>query len=111
MEPDPGSVKVDAFSNFDWGRFKLPYVFPPFNVIAKVIQKMVNDKVGTLLLVAPWWPTQPWFSLVMTHLKSERDWVSFHNERDLLFLPFDNSAVHGIWNKLNLHCFRLSARR
>ena len=37
--------------------------FPPFNLIGRILRKLVSDQ-GKILLVFPFWPTQPWFPLV-----------------------------------------------
>jgi hypothetical protein len=109
-EPDPDSYRVDAFS-FSWKKFKCCYAFPPFNLIGHVIRKMVRDNVRNLILVCPKWPGQYWFPLLLKYKSLSHDYICFENDRDLLRLPFDSDRVHGIWNKLNLCCFRLSSRR
>ena len=38
------------------------YIFPPFPLLNKVIQKLRTVKTGEVILIAPWWPSQPWFS-------------------------------------------------
>lgn len=108
-EPDPQAFTVDAFS-IDWHEFDLCYAFPPFNMIGRVIQKMIIDQ-AELLLVAPNWPSQHWFPLLHSHMINDSSVIYFKNSSSLLYLPFDRLAVHGIWNKLHLACFRLSGKR
>ena len=37
------------------------YMFPPFPLLSKVVQKIRSTQVAEVILVAPWWPSQPWF--------------------------------------------------
>jgi hypothetical protein len=57
--PDPDSVGVDAFA-YSW-RDDLGYAFPPFALIGRVLQKIVQDR-AKVILVAPYWPTKSWFT-------------------------------------------------
>ena len=61
-EPDPGAVYIDSFL-YEWVKERLVYAFPPFSIIHKVIQKFIHDGAHGII-VAPIWPTQPWFSLL-----------------------------------------------
>ena len=36
-------------------------MFPPFLLLNKVIQKLRTTQTGEVILIAPWWPSQPWF--------------------------------------------------
>jgi hypothetical protein len=58
--PDPHAVATDAFS-IDWSQPK-GYAFPPFNLIQRTLMKVINDNAN-LILVAPVWQTQHWWSL------------------------------------------------
>ena len=64
--PEPGATFVNAFSR-SWEEF-CPYVFPPFNLVGKVINKIVHDKVDRALIVFPYWPSMSWFPLVLESL-------------------------------------------
>ena len=108
-EPDPHSKEVDAFS-VNWNNLGSCYAFPPFNLIGKVIQKMIRDQVEDLFLVAPKWPSQHWYPLIMAYRVQDSTILEFKNSPKLLHLPYDHSKTHAIWNKLNLCCFRLSSR-
>ena len=44
------------------------YCFPPFSVIAGVLQKIQADKPQKCIIVAPVWTTQPWFTTIMEML-------------------------------------------
>lgn len=59
FKPDPSGEGVDAFA-FRWtDNF---FAFPPFNLVARVINKIRRDKCKGILVV-PDWKTQPWYPL------------------------------------------------
>ncbi|MCG7879115.1 MAG: reverse transcriptase domain-containing protein [Candidatus Thiodiazotropha endolucinida] len=95
--PQPGAYKVDAFS-FCWTGY-LPYIFAPFNVIGKVLNKIVEDKVYKALLVVPNWPSQTWFPLLLSLLSHFP--VRLPRHRDLLTLPH-NGQFHPMGTSLCL---------
>ena len=56
--PDPYSQGTDAMiQNWNIG---LPYAFPPFSMISRVLLKIKQECVPLLILIAPVWSTQPW---------------------------------------------------
>ena len=57
--PDPHAITSDAFS-VSWTYFK-PYIFPPFSLIGKILQKLEEDKVRKAILIIPKWGTQTWY--------------------------------------------------
>ena len=57
-KPDPGAVAVDAFTE-PWGNL-FAYIFPPFNLISRVLKKIETERVSAVVIV-PYWPTQSWF--------------------------------------------------
>ena len=60
FQPDPMASVVDAFT-FPWTR-GLYYGFPPFCLLGRILQKIVQD--GTdIILVVPKWPTKAWYPL------------------------------------------------
>ena len=62
-QPDPFAEAVDAFS-LDWGKEKLLYIFPPFCIINRVLQKIDLDEADAIIIV-PYWTTQPWWSKLL----------------------------------------------
>ena len=58
--PEPRALAVDALSQ-DW-QGRSMYMFPPFSLLNKVIQKLRCTQAAEVILVAPWWPKQSWFS-------------------------------------------------
>ena len=63
---DPEAQFTDAFS-ISWENFE-PYIFPPFCLIAKVLNKNKEDNVKKAILVVPFWPTETWFSILISVL-------------------------------------------
>ena len=63
--PDPGAVAIDAF-HLSWKQY-VPYMFPPFSLISRVLQKIQQEKVQGIIIV-PKWPTQTWWPVLMRML-------------------------------------------
>ena len=57
--PEPRTLAIDALSQ-DW-QGRSMYLFPPFPLLNKVIQKLRSTQEGKIILKAPWWASQPWF--------------------------------------------------
>ena len=62
---DPLSFWVNAFS-LVWT--DCVYLFPPVPVIHRVLAKFLDDKTGRGLLVCPYWPSQPWYPVLLSLL-------------------------------------------
>ena len=60
---DPKSAGMDALAT-DWNQWSTIYLFPPFNLIMRVLAKLRTFK-GTAALVAPLWPQSKWYPLVV----------------------------------------------
>ena len=60
--PQPGAAGVNAFSR-NWKGF-FGYVFPPFSLIFKCLEKIVKEEAN-IVFVCPVWPTQPWFPVLL----------------------------------------------
>ena len=78
--PEPRALAIDALSQVWQGRSM--YMFPPFPLLNKVIQKLRTIQTGEVKLIAPWWPSQPWFPHL---LRLSVDYQRFYQYcRDLL---------------------------
>lgn len=64
-QPDPYAMYIDAFS-LNWSEFNSMFLFPPFRLIGRCLQKLWTElQQGSLaVMVAPLWTTQPWWSLL-----------------------------------------------
>lgn len=54
-KPSPKALAVDALAQ-RWNQFELPYAFPPFALIGRCLQKIREEKVKRVLIIAPVWP-------------------------------------------------------
>ena len=96
--PDPQAMGTDAFS-IPW-KFNLCYLFPPFPLIQKCIQKIKRDQTDALL-ITPVWKSRPWYPLLLEMLMDLPELLPLHAK--LLHLPMFPSQVHPlIEKKINL---------
>ena len=65
--PDPLAEATDAFLQ-DWSLVK-GYANPPWNLIGRVLRKVESQEVE-LILIAPIWPSQPWYPRLLSLLVS-----------------------------------------
>ena len=72
------------------------YMFPPFALLNKVIQKLKSTQGGKVILIALWWPSKPWFPHLCLCVDHPRI-ILYH--RDLL--SQQGKSYH-------LHAWRLS---
>ena len=54
--PDPYALAIDAFTQ-KWDPNVIYYLFPPFSVIAKCLQKIMLE-MSNVVMVVPLWNTQ-----------------------------------------------------
>ena len=66
--PDLEGKFIDAFT-VNWHP-NLCYLFPPFSLLPCVLQKIQVEQVEALI-VAHYWPTQPWFSQILNLVAQE----------------------------------------
>jgi hypothetical protein len=95
--PEPDAFANDAFS-ISWQSFH-PYIFPPFSLMGKVINKIVQDHVEKALLVFPFWKSQPWFPLILSIISDFP--VRLPRHTDLLTLAH-NGEKHPLAKKMTL---------
>ncbi|CAD6228482.1 GSCOCG00012047001-RA-CDS, partial [Cotesia congregata] len=67
-ERDPEAMTIDAFT-INWKEHRF-YAFPPFALIARVLQKIINDRACGVIVI-PLWSTQPWFPLLKNLMITE----------------------------------------
>ena len=63
---DPQASFIDALAQ-NWHSFKLCYIFPPFSMIGKCLQKLCQDQAEAII-IAPLWPQQLWFPKLLRTL-------------------------------------------
>ncbi|EIE88314.1 hypothetical protein RO3G_13025 [Rhizopus delemar RA 99-880] len=60
--PDPHAIHTDAFT-IPWKRFPHPFINPPWNLITRVLHKIIQERLPLVTLVVPYWPSAIWFPL------------------------------------------------
>lgn len=108
FRPEPEAEVIDAFS-VSWADLDF-YAFPPFSIIARVLQKVQRDQASGVIVV-PDWPTQPWYPVVLRLLAVEP--VLLPCRKKLLELPGKPEEVHRLvqQKRLNLLVCRISGLR
>lgn len=105
-KPDPDACTIDSFTA-DWGKLAYFYAFPPFSIIGRVLQKVIQDQaIG--LIVVPRWETQPWFPTLMKMIIGKP--LIFPPTDDLLILPNQAGKVHSLHKKLSLMACSISGK-
>ena len=100
-QPDPEALAIDAFLQ-NWAENDL-YVFPPFAVLP---QKFALDGAEGII-VAPFWPTKPWFSRLVDMLTDVP--ILLPANKEILYLPC-SSREHPLKGRLKLMACRCSGR-
>ena len=103
--PDPQAIAVNAFFH-KWSNYV--YLFPPFNLIARVLRKLNTDHTPKALIIVPVWPTQAWYPKLLRMTVAQP--VILGNSKTLLQLPSDSQAVHPLFPKLRLMACLLSGK-
>ena len=58
FHPDAQAHAIDAFAH-SWESYV--YIFPPFILISRILQKIREDKTPKVLMIVPDWSVAPWF--------------------------------------------------
>ena len=61
--PEPGAYHVNAFSS-SWSGI-CPYIFLPFGLLGKVINKVKKEGVEKAIVIFPLWRSQSWFPMLI----------------------------------------------
>lgn len=101
---DPGAENVDAFL-VKWNEYF--YVFPPFCLVLKCLNKIKKDK-ATGIMIVPYWKSQSWFP-IFEDLRVSR-MLLFGPSSDLIFCPLSQTS-HPLFRKLQLAAAIISGRR
>ena len=95
--PDPNAYHVDAFS-VSWKHFRC-YLFPPFILIGRVLQKVQMENIVAMIVV-PDWPSQTWYT-TLTNMLVQKPMI-IQPSQNALILPNCPNEVHVLWKKLKL---------
>jgi hypothetical protein len=101
---DPQALETDALS-IPWKGF-YGYAFPPFVLVAKVLEKVERDHPCEMILIAPKWPNQFWYARLLDLLVDFP--LVLPQRRDLLYQPH-NYQLHQSLQAVSLHAWRLSS--
>lgn len=59
---DTNALGLDSLAeDVSWAQWDLPYCFPPFPLLERVLQKVQSQKIKRMVVIVPWWPTKPFF--------------------------------------------------
>ena len=88
------------------------FMFSPFPLLSKVIQKLRTTQEGEVILIAPWWSSQPWcphlLHLCVDHplffpysrdLLSQQGYVSDGKSNACLEAPMQQYQTAGFWRR------------
>ena len=101
--PDPQAMAIDAFT-LDWTNHFL-YAFPPFSILPQFLQKLEMDQAQAIL-IAPNWPTQPWYPKLTRLLIRKPLLLPRHTSN--VHLPFNPDQRHPLGSQLRLMACLLS---
>ena len=102
--PDPYAYAIDAFS-LTWAD-DVFYIFPPFSLLARILQKVEEDKTDAVL-VAPIWPTQSWWPSLLHLIHGQC--FKLDNPQKILYLPYDTERRHHL-KRMTLAVFPISGK-
>ena len=98
-------MSTDAFQG-KWTGF-LGYAFPPFALVGKCLQKVRREK-NSLLIVAPVWPSQAWYPLLLEYLVKSQVLIPMYS--DILQDPFGHLHPMVTQGQLQLAAWTVSGR-
>ncbi len=102
-QPDPFAMETDAFQ-ITWCNME-GYAFPPFAMIGRCLQKIRREQ-SSVVLVAPMWPAQPWYALLLQLLVDLP--VLIPSRQGLLKDPFNREHPLVTQNQLALAAWKVS---
>lgn len=81
-------------------------MFPPFSLLGSCIQKIRLEEANAVV-VAPLWPTQPWFTRLMEMLVDQP--ILIRRKKDMIFMPH-KPATHSLQKTLKLMICHVSGK-
>ena len=104
--PDPLAFAVDALT-LPWEDLDA-YAFPPTAILGKVVEKLQDSPCRRIILIAPGWPSMPWFWDLVA--MSSQVPLSLPKLPNLLTQPF-NQIPHRNLTNLNLRARLLEPQK
>lgn len=103
--PEPDASAIDAFS-ITWINHSF-YVFVPFSLVSRILQKIEEDMTDMAILIAPLWPTQTWWPCLMNLICGPC--LLLPNPQTILQLPHRPERKHPL-KKMKLAAFPISGQ-
>ena len=103
--PDSEAFAIDAFSH-KWDMFA--YIFPPFNLIPRVLRKLQEDQTEKALVIVPKWQAAPWYPKLS--IMQIQEPIHLKTSTSILTLPQKRTKTHPMLPKLKLMAFILSGK-
>ena len=104
LVPDPMALMEDAFMH-PWDALEV-YAFPPFALIRRVLNRLMQAQACTMILVAPLWPHREWFADLLSLAVAQP--LCLPQWPRLLKQPHC-SLFHTAVHVLKLHAWKLSS--
>lgn len=101
---DVNAENINAFLHTWSGEF--PYIFPPFILVGKCLQKLQMDQVEKAILIYPDWPSQPWYTVIRRLAMGPPKPIKVMP--GTLRLPQSPHQVHALYPHLKLSAVLLS---
>ena len=102
--PDPYCTFVDSLS-FSW-KNEIPYLFPPFSLIHRCLQRIRMEQLELVLMIFPLWTSQHWMSQLLQLTVST---IYLLPQDPPLFLPWETIPTpHPLGSSLMLAAVLLS---
>ena len=103
--PDAEAIAINAFHH-KWEEFA--YIFPPFNLVPRVLKKIKEDQTKAVILVFPRWEGAFWFPQIYKMCLIPPLFLKHKNT--LLQLSHKPGLLHPLMPKLRLMAALLSGR-
>ncbi len=102
--PDPEASGEESLST-EWS-WQFLYCFPPWAQISATLLKLQSLHNKTMILIAPMWPSKPWFPLLLSLLLDHPRRLPL--TRDLLRMPINKERYYNL-ESLHLHAWLISS--
>ena len=100
---DPEATAINAFT-ISWSE-TFSYIFPPFNLLGKVLQKLQEDK-GKAIVKVQEWKTQTWYPMLQKLMLDQP--IQLPQRKSLLLLQFNTEKTHPLLPKMRMQAWLLS---
>ena len=105
LNPDPQASAINAFAH-KWDMFV--YIFPPFNLIPRILRKLTEDKTPKAIIIVPVWKVAAWYPK-LTRMCLQPP-LKLKNREDIITLPNKPKEKHPLLPKMRLMACLLSGK-